>query len=65
MLISDARNGSGHAYGYSSGNPTGGQQFSMSMQGGSGGYNGFAGRHGDGRTNYQMFPPTVWGRDIF
>ncbi len=48
VLIADNRSSGHHAYGYSSGNPTGGQQFSLSMKGDS--HNGFAGRHGDGRT---------------
>ena len=48
VIIADNRSSGHHAYGYSSGNPTGGQQFSLSMKGDS--HNGFAGRHGDGRT---------------
>jgi hypothetical protein len=54
VLISDTRNSGGHAYGYSSGNPTGGQQFSLSMKGDS--HDGFAGRHGDGRTEMSDLP---------
>ena len=49
VLISDAY-ASNHAYGYSSGNPTGGQAFSMSMNESG---NKFTGRHWDGYTRFE------------
>ena len=36
--------------------------FPLSMQGGSGGYNGFAGRHGDGRTELPDVPSYSLGQ---
>ena len=59
VLIADARNSGGHHTMDISGNPTGGQQFSMSMKGDSSGYNGFASRHGDGRTELSDVQLTV------
>ena len=50
VLISDAYNANGHAYGYSSGNPEAGQAFSMSMNESG---NKFTGRHWDGYTRFE------------
>jgi hypothetical protein len=58
VIVPDAYNTNHHAYGYSSGNPGGSQQFSLSMKGGQ---NEFTGRHGDGYTESNIIYTTGKG----
>ena len=51
VSIADTHNSGHHAYGYSSGNPTGAGIFPI-HEGDR--HNGFAGRHGDGRTEMSI-----------